>query len=103
MTRRTFDDWKILVDKQNACGLSIPQFCRQHNLNPTYFYSRKSMVHAKSNEGNFIQAQIIAYQTTLLTNKPTQNIKLITSLAELQLPCNTSPAFIVELLNGLSR
>lgn len=33
MARRTFDDWKHLVDKQAASGLSVPQFCRQHNLN----------------------------------------------------------------------
>ena len=66
MTRRTFDDWKILVDKQNACGLSIPQFCRQHNLNPTYFYSRKSMVHAKSNEG----MHILMHRDHLIPSKP---------------------------------
>jgi hypothetical protein len=102
MTRRTFDDWKYLVDKQTASGLSVPKFCSQHNLNPKYFYSRKSMISTKSNEGGFIQAQVISHQTTVLTNKQEQSIKLITSAAQLQLPCHTSPAFIIELLNGLS-
>ena len=102
MTRRTFDDWKYLVDKQTASGLSVPKFCRQHNINPKYFYSRKSMISTKSNEGDFIQAQVISQQTTVVANKREQNIKLITSVGALELPCNTSPAFIVELLNGLS-
>ncbi len=102
MTRRTFDDWKHLVDKQAASGLSVPMFCNQHNLNPKYFYSRKSMVSTKNNSGDFIQAQVISQQTTVVANKPEQSIKLITSIGELVLPCNTSPAFIVELLNGLS-
>ena len=102
MARRTFDDWKHLVDKQAISGLSVPQFCRQHNLKPKYFYSRKSMISTKSNEGDFIQAQVISQQTTVVANKREQNIKLIIPVGELQLPCNTSPAFIVELLNGLS-
>jgi len=102
MTRRTFDDWKHLVDKQTASGLSVPKFCRQHNLNPKYFYSRKSMISTKNNGEDFIQAQVITQQTTVVANKPEQSIKLITSVSELALPYNTSPAFIVELLNGLS-
>ncbi len=73
MARRTFEDWKYLVDKQVASGLSVPQFCRQQSLNPKYFYSRKSMIKTKSNEGNFIQAQIISHQTTVVTNKPEQS------------------------------
>ncbi len=102
MTRRTFDDWKHLVERQAASGLSVPKFCSQHNLNPKYFYSRKSMISTKENGGDFIQAQVISQQATIVTNKREQSIKLITPVGELQLPCNTSPAFIAELLNGLS-
>jgi len=102
MTRRTFDDWKYLVDKQTASGLSVPEFCRQHNINQKYFYSHKSMISTKNNGEDFIQAQVISQQTTVVVNKQEQSIKLITSVGELQLPCSTSPAFIIELLNGLS-
>ena len=59
MTRRTFDDWKYLVDKQTASGLSVPKFCSQHNLNPKYFYSRKSMISTKSNEGKSRVVEIV--------------------------------------------
>ncbi len=102
MTRKTFDDWKNLVEKQIASGLSVPQFCHQHQLNPRYFYSRKSMIcKARGNTG-FIQAQVITKQTTLLAAKTAQNITLVTSAGELSLPCDTSPQFIAQLLNGLS-
>ena len=40
MQRRTLDDWKKLVDKQIASGLSVPKFCQEHQLNPKYFYAR---------------------------------------------------------------
>ncbi len=102
MTRKTFDDWKILVEKQIASGLSVPQFCHQHNLNPKYFYARKSkVVHATDNMG-FIQAQVTTQQTTRLDTLPLQNITLITSSGKLSLPRDTSAHFIVELLNGIA-
>lgn len=43
MTRRTLDDWKLLIDKQLASGMSVPKFCQQHQLNEKYFYGRKSI------------------------------------------------------------
>lgn len=102
MTRKTFDDWKNLVEKQMASGLSVPEFCQQHNLSAKYFYSRKSkVVNANDNIG-FIQAKVISKQTTLLATTPEQNIKLVTDSAELSLPRDTSAQFIVELLNGVT-
>lgn len=100
MTRRTFDDWKVLVEKQIASGLSVPQFCHQHQLNPKYFYSRKSMVCKESNNSGFIQAQVITQQTQVIT-KAEQCITLSTPAGELLLPLSTTPTFIAELLNGL--
>jgi hypothetical protein len=60
------------------------------------------MISTKNNAEDFIQVQVITQQTTVVANKPEQSIKLITSVGELALPYNISPAFIVELLNGLS-
>jgi hypothetical protein len=102
MTRKTFDDWKSLVEKQIASDLSVPQFCSRHNLNPKYFYSRKSKVVSASNNAGFIQAKVITKQTTRLETKPVQNIKLVTDSGELSLPRDTSAQFIVELLHGLA-
>ena len=102
MSRKTFDNWKALVEKQIASGLSVPQFCRQYNLNPKYFYSRKSNVINAGENAGFIQAQVISKQTTLLATKAEQNIKLVTDSGELSLPRDTSAQFIVELLKGLA-
>ncbi len=68
MSRKTFDDWKTLVEKQIASGLTVPKFCHQHNLNPKYFYSRKSMVYKAHNSTGFIQVQIITEKITQVTN-----------------------------------
>lgn len=103
MTRKTFDDWKNLVEKQVASGLSVPQFCNRHNLNPKYFYSRKSKVVSASDHAGFIQAHVITKQSTFLATTAEQNIKLVTDSGALTLPRDTSAQFIVELLNGLAR
>ena len=102
MSRKTFDDWKNLVEKQIASGLTVPKFCHQHNLNPKYFYSRKSMVYKEHNSTGFIQAQIITQKTTQITNSVEPSIKLNTASGELSLPVDTSAHFIVALIHGLA-
>lgn len=37
MTRRTLDNWKILIDKKVVRGMSAAKFCQQHQLNSRYF------------------------------------------------------------------
>jgi hypothetical protein len=44
MSRKTLADWKIIVDRKTTSGLSVVQFCQQHNLNSKYFYSGKSLI-----------------------------------------------------------
>jgi len=79
MARKTFDDWKALVERQIASGLSVPQFCNQHNLNPKYFYSQKSKVINATEHAGFIQAHVPRESSTLLASKAAQHIKLTTA------------------------
>lgn len=102
MTRRTLDDWKVLIDKQIASGMSVPKFCQQHQLNAKYFYGRKSIFKNAQPQTGFIQAQVIQQQTTLLSEHVRPAITLKTSAGELSLPGTTSASFLVSLLNGLA-
>lgn len=102
MIRKTFYDWKVLVEKQVTSGLTVPKFCHQHNLNPKYFYSRKSMVYKERDTTGFIQAQIITEKTTQVTSTVESSIKLNTTAGVLSLPSNTSPTFIVAIIKGLA-
>lgn len=102
MTRRTFDDWKNLVEKQIVSGISVPQFCDKHNLNPTYFYARKSQVVKVRDNASFIQAHVTTKQPTVITTIPEPCMILSTSAGKLSLPASTSAQFIVELINGLT-
>ncbi len=102
MSRKTLDDWKILVEKQTASGLSVVQFCQQHNLNPKYFYSRKSLIYKTVSTAGFVQAQVVTEKTSPITIAHKASIKLNTSVGELSLPNDTSAQFIIEILNGLA-
>ena len=102
MTRRTLDDWKVLIDKQIASGMSVPKFCQQHQLNPKYFYGRKSIIHNAEPQTDFIQAHVISQQTTLVSEHLSAAFILKTSAGELSLPGTTSALFLVALLNGLA-
>jgi len=102
MSRKTSDDWKNLVEQQITSGLSVPKFCQQHKLNAKYFYARKAIIAKDNSATGFIQAQIITKQTTLIAQRAEYPIKLNLPVGELSFPHNTSPAFIAELLNGLT-
>ena len=102
MSRKTFDEWKYLVEQQVSSGLSVPKFCEQRQLNVKYFYARKAIIAKDNNSAGFIQAQIITKQTTLITQQVEYPIKLNLPVGELSFPHDISPAFIAELLNGLT-
>lgn len=101
MARRTPNDWKLLVEKQIASGLSVPQFCDQHKLSSKYFYGRKSLFKQTTTQTNFVQASVINQQTELI-DEPQPLIKINTSAAQLSLPRDTSAQFLAELLRGLA-
>lgn len=102
MSRKTSDEWKNLVKQQITSGLSVPKFCDQHQLSAKYFYARKAIIAKDNNSTGFIQAQISTKQTTIISQQVEYPIKLNLPVGELSFPHDTSPAFIAELLNGLT-
>lgn len=100
MKRRTPDDWKVLIDKQMASGLSVPQFCQQHQLNTKYFYTRKSLLNQTMMQTDFAQAQVVSQQTTLVSQHAAMTLKTVA--VELSLPTTTSPEFLSELIKGIA-
>jgi hypothetical protein len=102
MIRRTLDDWKVLVDKQIASGMSVPKFCQQHDLSPKYFYGGKSIFQNAEPQADFIQVHVLSNQNSLINEQPSSTITLKIAAGELSLPGNTSASFLAALLNGLA-
>lgn len=102
MSRKTSDEWKNIVAQQVTSGLSVLKFCEQHQLNAKYFYARKAIIAKEEHNSAFIQAKVVTKPTTIIAQHVQHPIKLNIPVGELSFPHNTSPAFIAELLNGLT-
>ena len=102
MSRKTYHEWKKLVEQQVTSGLSVPKFCEQQQLNVKYFYARKAIITKDNSRSGFIQANVVTQQTTVIAQHAEHPIRLNLPVGELSLPHNTSPTFIAELLNGLT-
>ena len=102
MSRKTSDEWKNLVEQQVTSGLSVPKFCEQHQLSAKYFYARKAIIAKDKSSTGFIQAKVVSQQTSIIAQHVEHPIRLNLPVGELSFPYSTSPAFIAELLNGLT-
>ena len=44
MARRNEQQWKALIERQRESGQSAVAFCRQQDISPTYFSSKKRLL-----------------------------------------------------------
>ncbi len=47
MKNRTRDEWRELLKQQANGDLSVAGFCKEHHIDQSYFYKRKSDLSAK--------------------------------------------------------
>ena len=57
MARRTQEQWRQLIEEQQASGLSASTFCRERQINAKYFSLRKQKL-KQSSAPAFIQAKV---------------------------------------------
>ncbi len=46
MARRSRQQWQELIDAQRVSGQKASEFCKQHDISPTYFSSKKRQLGA---------------------------------------------------------
>jgi len=101
--RKTPNDWQAIFKQQKESGLSIKLFCKHHKISTSSFYKYKQLKRVQS---GFIQAKVVQHTST--TEQVTESsadlsvITLETSAGCLSLPSSTAPAFLIQLLRGLS-
>lgn len=52
---RSAAQWQQLVIAQEASGLTVPQFCKEHGLTPSNFYWHRKK-YQSAHEGSVVQA-----------------------------------------------
>ena len=62
MVKRSHEDWMALINQQPTSGLSIANFCRQHKLSTSRFYTRKAAIDEVNTQtvAPFVKATVAA-------------------------------------------
>jgi hypothetical protein len=90
MSRRSIEDWQVLITEQEKSGLTVPVFCRERGLNTKYFYLRRKRL---STHSAFVPVQLKAAST--------QGIRIDWNDLSLQLPISLSPQWVADLIKHL--
>jgi SOS-response transcriptional repressor LexA len=94
---RNETQWQTLIQKQQTSGLTISNYCQQHQLPTSSFYAFKKKLGLTSN--SFVRAKVIQ-KIELLEEQP--SITLTVGKANVSLPATTPATYLAQILRELS-
>ncbi|KZN57926.1 IS66 family insertion sequence element accessory protein TnpA [Pseudoalteromonas luteoviolacea] len=94
---RNLEQWRDIIKQQQASGLTIIEFCQQHALSKTSFYSAKKKLAASSE--NFVRATVTQHIQHTEQQAP---ILLMIGKIKISLPPTTSASYLSQLLDELA-
>ncbi len=94
---RNQEQWKVIIEKQQASGLTIINYCREHQLSTSSFYAVRKKL--ESPPSNFIRAKV-TQQVELIA--PHQPIELSLGSATLSFPSHISATYIGQVMRELA-
>jgi len=94
MAYRSRDDWRQLIEEQQASGMIAAIFCRERNINAKYFSLRKQqLLNSPKKAPAFIKASV----KPMISSEPGLEFKgIYLSLG------SSSPLWVAQLLRELS-
>ncbi len=93
---RSHEQWRTILNEQKASGLTIIDYCREHQLATSSFYVFRKKLGITSN--SFVRTQV-TQQVELITQQPP--IELTLGKATLRLPSSTSAIYLGQVLRAL--
>lgn len=97
MTRRTQEEWQVLVEAQKHSGLTQTKFCEQHDINPKYFSLRKSQL---KTTGNIVTTKPSAFVAARI--QPRMDcIEVVHQRTHLKLPASLSADWLAQFVQQL--
>jgi len=93
---RSHEQWRAIITEQQASGLTIIVYCREHRVATSSFYvfSKKLGITSSS----FVRTQV-TQQVELISQQPP--IELTLGKATLRLPSSTSATYLRQVLRAL--
>lgn len=101
--QRSQAQWLDLIEQQKQSGLKTSEFCRQQGLNPQYFSKRKRQLSLPSEPASHVSSFIKAQASRNASTTAIENrISLSYQTIQLQLPRNTEPHWLAQLMVALT-
>ena len=105
VTRRTNQEWKILLEQYESCNVTQRVFCKRHGVSLSTFYAKRQRLQTqeKSKSARFVKAEVVEKTTRYQTSQlPIANMTLSINDVELTIPQGTPASYLVELIGALS-
>ena len=93
---RSHEQWRTILNEQQASGLTVIDYCREHQLSTSSFYVFRKKLGITSS--SFVRTQV-TQQVELVTQQSL--IELTLGKATLKLPSNTSATYLGQVLRAL--
>lgn len=94
---RNETQWQTLIQNQQTSGLTISNYCQQHQLPTSSFYAFKKKLGLTSN--SFVRAKVIQ-QIEFLEEQP--SITLTVGKANVSLPATIPATYLAQILRELN-
>jgi putative transposase len=94
---RSQAQWKTLIEQQQTSGLTIIDYCREHQLSTSNFYAIRKKLGITSS--NFVRAKV-TQQVELIAQQ--QSIELFLGQVKLTFPSSTCATYLGQVLRELA-
>jgi len=104
MTKRSHEDWAALIKQQPTSGLSIANFCRQHKLSTSSFYTRKAAIDDINTQtvDPFVKATVAASTEVIPQPDSSEHtISLQHQTGTWTFPSSLPASYLLEIIKGL--
>ena len=95
---RNETQWQTLIQNQQTSGLTISDYCQQHQLPSSSFYAFKNKLGLTSN--SFVRAKVTQQIEFIEELQP--SITLTVGKANVSLPAATPATYLAQILRELS-
>jgi hypothetical protein len=100
--RREVQDWLNLFKLQKQSGLTGVEFCSQRRINVQTYYTRRRDIRLQRTSNKFVQVKREVTKGESYTEEMVGEILLKLGSAQLSVPTNISPHWIVTVMKALA-
>ena len=94
---RSLEQWRSIIEEQQASDLTISDYCQQHTLSKTSFYAARSKLNESS--GRFVRAKVAKHVDVI---EQQLSITLEAGKVNVSLPPTTPASYLGQLLRELA-